>query len=357
MVENSRDRDDEFCFVPEWAEQDAVILTWPTEWMDWRDNLGDAVACYREIVRVLAKYVPVVIVCESEELVLRELSGVDVSRVFTLSGFRQNDTWMRDYGPLSYRYGEEKLVLDFGFNGWGLKYPADRDNLFCQTLYDDTPFLDEYVFYCEERDYILEGGAVESNGAGVILTTECVVNEANRNPGRDDMEQLRELRGRLRSNRVYALDIDPMEGDDTDGHIDTLARFVDEHTILYNYTEDRDDVHYMRLQRLRAELEKLQEVEKTITTLVPLPIPSPIYNKEGNQLPATYANFLITNGAVIVPVYGDPMDEVALEIIAEHCPGRVVEGVDCRALIEQGGSLHCITMQVPKGFVNEEILG
>ncbi|MDO5035851.1 MAG: agmatine deiminase family protein [Porphyromonas sp.] len=341
--------------IAEWERQDAVLLVWPTEWMDWRDNLEEAVACYTSVAKTLLKYVRVIIVTDKRERVWEHLEGEYDHELIIVPDFYQNDTWVRDYGPLSIEYKEGGgALLDFGFNAWGLQFAANNDNRFCYNLFAHTDlFQDIEPSYRSERDYILEGGAIESNGSDVILSTTSVLCEPNRNPLRSESEHLSEIAARIGNKRVYSLDIEAMEGDDTHGHIDTIARFVDPHTILYNYTADERDVHYGRLRQLRAELIELQERVPSIEKLVPLPLPNPIFNSYGDQLPATYANFLMTNDAVIVPIYGDPvMDEVALGIIADHCPGRVVEGVDCRALIEQGGSLHCATMQLPQGYVN-----
>lgn len=334
-------------FLPEWVAQDAVLLVWPTEYMDWRHNYEAAVNCYTQITTTLLHYVNVVVVTDTIARLQHLLRQTHPHQLVVVDGFRQNDTWVRDFGPISMAGPKgEKVIFDFGFNAWGLKFAAATDNLFTHRLFHTTNLFHPSVEYASQRGYILEGGAIETNEEQVLLSTESVLSEPNRNPSGTYESHIKEVAHRLNCPEYYSLNIAPMEGDDTDGHIDTIARFTTSGAILFNYTEENTDVHFLRLQQLRTEL------ERTGKKLVPLPLPTPIYNKEGEQLPATYANFLVTNGVVVVPIYADANDEVALSIIQQNFPERAVVGVDCRALIEQGGSLHCITMQIPKGFLN-----
>lgn len=352
--------------IPEWAEQDAVILAWPNDRMDWADHLEMVHACYLEIISASLEHTHVVLLVDRED----DLPVGFMHRwtekphsVILINDFLLNDTWMRDVMPLFGMLEESKVARDFGFNGWGLKFPANHDNTAVRRLFKECTLFhtgeqdNDSVVLLPKQDYILEGGAIESDGRGTLMTTDSVICEANRNVLSENRNyQIERLKEAFAIHNIYSLGVQAMRGDDTDGHIDTLARFIDEHTIVYNYTEDKDDVHYDLMQALQKEVQAMLDIDSKPYKCVPLPIPSPIFDEDGMQLPATYANFLITNGAILVPIYQDPMDQVALKVIQDLKPEYKVVGIDCRALILQHGSLHCITMQVPKGFLNPKYL-
>jgi agmatine deiminase len=198
---------------------------------------------------------------------------------------------------------------------------------------------------------ILEGGSIESDGKGTILTTaECLLNP-NRNPHLSRQEIEEELLSLLGAEEVLWLENGYLAGDDTDSHIDTLARFAPDDTILYVACDDPDDEHFESLKAMREELETFRTRDDKPYRLLPLPWPQARHDENGQRLPATYANFLVINGAVLVPTYDDPSDATALKIIAKAFPGRKIIGIDCLPLIEQHGSLHCVTMQMPKGVL------
>jgi agmatine/peptidylarginine deiminase len=200
-------------------------------------------------------------------------------------------------------------------------------------------------------DLILEGGSIDSDGRGTLLTTRHCLLNPQRNPEYDCVG-LEGLFGQIFGTRqVLWLDHGELEGDDTDGHIDTLARFCDEHTIAYVRCDDPQDSHYAPLREMERELQAFRDSDGRPYGLVPLPLPAPKRDEHGKRLPATYANFLIINGAVLVPVYGDAQDAVALECLAPCFPGREIVPIHCLPLIHQYGSLHCVTMQLPAGVL------
>lgn len=347
--------------IPEWAPQDAVLMAWPTEEMDWAYMLDEAEDCYRNIVAILLDYIPVIVLSDTKERVLKHFASEYKHKLIVLDGYELNDTWARDFSPLSVSSKEGKRIVNYGFNAWGLKFAADRDNQVGRWLHQRSELFDPVIPFYGMQYFVYEGGALESNGEGLILTTSDVYNDHNRSWGLSEEEKRKYLLEPLCAKELIVLDCAPMVGDDTDGHIDTMARFTDSKTIVYNYTADTQDPNYAALKSLKKSLEHaIKECGLDDFRLIPLPIPAAIMEKDdedgGSQLPATYANFLITNGAVVVPLYGDPMDTVALEIIQSLFPDREVHGVNCRALIRQHGSLHCVTIQFPQGFIRKDIL-
>jgi agmatine deiminase len=198
-------------------------------------------------------------------------------------------------------------------------------------------------------DFVLEGGSIETDGLGTLLsTTTCLLNP-NRNGGMSLAEVERRLREHLGIERFLWLRHGHLAGDDTDAHIDTLARFVDEHTIAYVQCSDSSDEHYSALAAMEVELQSFRRADGEPYRLVPLPLPAVITNDKGDRLPATYANFLITNRSILLPVYGDPEDQRAIAALSAVSGERSVVPVNCRTPIEEFGSLHCLTMQLPKG--------
>lgn len=340
-------------FVPEWAPQDAVLITWPTEHMDWAYILPEVERTYVEIARAVLRYEALIVIC-SDAAHVREMIGSEGRfPLITIGGVEANDTWARDFAPLSRVGAGGKSIVDFGFNAWGMKFAASVDNTISRRLYHDFDIFADDVAYLNALDFICEGGALETDGRGTLLSTASVLCEANRNPNTSLSEQKVRLHHTLGTPNVHVLNVEAMEGDDTDGHIDTLARFCDPHTIVYNYSADPI---YGDLDAFRAEVEALRDRDGEAYRYYPLPIPSPTYDEDGMMLPATYANFLIINGAVLVPIYGAPEDKEALEVLRPLFPEREVIGIDCRSLVKQHGSLHCITMQFPQGFIHPDLL-
>lgn len=196
-------------------------------------------------------------------------------------------------------------------------------------------------------DFVLEGGSVESDGLGTVMTTrQCLLNP-NRNPDSSPEDIENKLKLYFGANRILWLDQSNLAGDDTDAHIDTLARFCSPTTIAYTSCDDKEDPHYQDLKHMEAQLQKLVDFQGKPYKLVSLPLPSPVYDEDGERLPANYANFLIINGAVLAPIYNDPMDNIALGKLAGCFPDRQILPIPCRPLVQQYGSLHCMTMQFP----------
>lgn len=333
----------------EWEEQDGVLLAWPHQETDWRHCLAEVEPVFAEIAAAVSRFERVIIVAPDRGEVVENLgragARMDVITIFELPS---NDTWSRDFGPITVLEGERPRLLDFGFNGWGLKFPADQDNRLTRRLHESGAFA---ATPRETVGLVLEGGSIESDGRGTILTTaECLLNP-NRNPhlSREEIEAA--LADMLGADRFLWLHNGFLEGDDTDSHIDTLARLCPDDTIVHVSCDDPDDVHYRALAAMTAELEGFATRDGRLYRLLPLPWPAPRHDADGQRLPATYANFLVINGAVLVPTYRDPNDRPALDVIAKAFPGREVVGIDSLPLVLQHGSLHCVTMQIPKGVL------
>lgn len=333
----------------EWEEQDGILLAWPHLDTDWAPSLYEVEPVFVEIATAASRHGRVLIIAPEAGLILPRLeaAGARMERI-QLEQLPTNDTWARDFGPITVSDQGRPVLLDFGFNGWGLKFAADHDNQVTPRL------LAADVFGGVESrcpGLILEGGSIESDGAGLLLTTaECLLGP-NRNPHLDRSGVERELRHWLGAERVLWLEHGYLAGDDTDSHIDTLARLCPDNTIVYVSCPDPGDEHHAPLGRMAIELQHLRTQGGRPFRLLALPWPQPCYDDEGQRLPATYANFLVINGAALVPTYADPADEIALAVIGQAFPGREIIGIDCRPLILQHGSLHCVTMQLPKGVL------
>ncbi len=312
----------------EWEPQSGIQLTWPHERTDWAPMLQDIVSTYEVMAREIKSREPLLTV-----------------------GPPSNDTWARDHGfiTLVSDSGLPPQLLDFQFNGWGEKFPADLDNALNRRLYDEGRFRGDYVSHL---DFVLEGGSIESDGKGTILTTTNCLMAPHRNQplSKEDIEK--RLKEWLGAEQVLWLDHGALVGDDTDGHIDTLVRLCPNDTLLYIGSGEPDDEQYEELCLMREQLSTFRTLEGEPFSLVKLPMPRPIFDEDGERLPATYANFLIMNGAVLCPTYRQPdLDREAMDIIASVFPNREVVGIDCCSVIRQHGSLHCCTMQFPEGVL------
>ena len=340
----------------EWEEQSGVQLTWPhgdTEWY----QLDKVLECYVDIAYNILRFEPLMIVArdideaKSDIARIAEKKGIsiDMERIMFYQA-DLNDTWARDHGAISV-YGEngEKYVFDFVFNGWGLKFASNYDNQITKSVFRDGAFEDD-VLGVDMRPFVLEGGSIDSDGQGTLLTTTECLCSVNRNEYLDKDEIENELKTAFGLDRVLWLDFGQIIGDDTDSHVDTLARFCSPDTIAYVSCEDINDPQYEEFSSMMLQLQSFRTPDGRPYRLVPLPFADPIY-LDGYRLPATYANFLIINGAVLVPGTGSPKDETARKTLQEVFPDREVIVVDCRALLSGHGALHCVTMQYPKGFL------
>lgn len=333
----------------EWEAQDGVLMAWPHEGTDWAYMLDDVRPVYCEIIRQITRFERVLLTAPlaAEAGDFLAGAGVDLANV-TICEMPNNDTWARDFGPITVMFNGQPVPLDFGFNGWGLKFAADQDNLITRRLKEQGAIKPNI----QTIGLIMEGGGIESDGLGTILTTASCLLSPNRNPQLDKSEIEQALASLLGARRVLWLNHGFLAGDDTDSHVDTLARICPDNVIVYTACDDQRDEHYHELKLMEEELKAFRAPDGSPYRLVPLPWPKARFDEEARRLPATYANFLVINNAVLVPTYRDEeKDELALERIGQAFPGRESIGVDCLPLLEQHGSLHCVTMHLPQGVL------
>lgn len=333
-------------YIAEWDLEGRILLAMPHRGTDWSEILDEAVEQYRKIIRALIENGERVLlispdVSETESL----LSGIDLQNV-EIVAIPTNDTWTRDYGPVTVVRQDRLRAVDFGFNGWGLKFASDKDNLV--NLNMSREGLMPVGLYRNCREFILEGGSIETDGEGTLLTTTRCLLSPNRNGGGTRAVIGERLSRELGVDHILWLDYGALIGDDTDSHIDTLCRMAPGNTILFTGCRNPDDPQFEELLKMRAQLEMFRNSTGEPFNLVELPLPDAIFDKDGSRLPATYANYLVTRRAVYMPVYGQPQkDELACNTIRIAFPDRKVVPVECNVLIRQHGSLHCSTMCVP----------
>ena len=302
--------------LAEWEPQSAVQLTWPHKDTDWAPILPEITAVYEEMKREI----------ESRETVI------------VVDDIPHNDTWARDHGFITVEENGQLILLDFKFNGWGEKFAAELDNDINRQLYEQQLVKGIYESHI---DFVLEGGSIESDGKGTIFTTTCCLMAPHRNQPLTQQEIEQQLKEWLGAERIVWINHGSLIGDDTDGHIDTLVRIAPNDTLLYIGADDE----HPDLLLMEQELQQLRTIDGHPYRLLRLPMPRPIYD-DGERLPATYANYLVINGAVLVPTYNQPdLDQEAISTIGKAFPNREIIGIDCRAVIRQHGSLHCCTMQ------------
>ena len=345
-------------FLPaEWHQQAFVQLTWPHKDTDWAPVLADAIDCFCEIAREVAKREPLLVVAQYPDEAKADLVRHDVPLdSITFAQCLTNDTWARDHAFLTciWKSGADLEVVlhDFQFNGWGLKFPANHDNQINRHIHSQVKELyyqhGILARYMNHLHFVFEGGSIESDGEGTLMVTSSCLLAQNRNDTLNQRDIEEYLKDCFHATRVLWLHHSWLAGDDTDGHIDTVARFCSPTSIAYVKCDNPDDEHYTGLQAMEQELLAFRTADGKPYTLYPLPLPDPCYDEEGNRLPATYANFLIVNGAVLMPTYNQPAkDTEAMNQLRQAFPGREVVPIDCRILILQHGSLHCSTMQYP----------
>lgn len=336
----------------EWYTQSCVQLTWPHEDTDWRDYLDDITETFVQIAKAVAHYEPLVIAAKYpervREVLAESLNDDEMARV-SIYECDNNDTWARDHAFITLVSTTDASascrLLDFRFNGWGEKFAADKDNRINRTLYDKGVFSGERVDY---DDFVLEGGSIESDGRGTVLTTSVCLMAPHRNQPMTQAEVETVLKERLCARKIVWFDYGQLIGDDTDGHIDTIVRVCPDNTLLYVGCDDENDPQYADLKALENQLQQATDADGRPYRLLKLPMPDALYD-DGDRLPATYANFLIINGAVIVPTYNqEENDARALELVAEAFPGYEIIGIDSQTIVRQHGSIHCLTMQYPE---------
>ncbi|GAB6074792.1 agmatine deiminase family protein [Nautilia lithotrophica] len=308
--------------IPEWEKQEFVQLVFPHKNTDWNCCLNEAINTFTEIAYAIAQYEKVLI-CYEDKNTISHLKHKN----FIFKKIKNNDTWARDFGAISIKKDNAIKLLDFKFNGWGLKFPANLDNQISRKLFN----IDK------SYNFVLEGGSIDTNGKTLLTTSQCLL-EPNRNYPITQEEIEEFLKKELFVDEIIWVNHGFLEGDDTDSHIDTLARFINENSIVYCKCENKNDIHYEELFLME------QELKKTKFEIIPLPLPEP-KTWDNQRLPATYANFLIINNAVLLPIYEDNKDKYVYDLFCEIFPNREIIPINANTLIKQHGSIHCITKE------------
>ncbi len=342
------DKTQNIIFPAEWHPQSGVMLTWPHEKSDWAYMLDEVEACFRDIAAAISEREKLLIICPNKQKIMPQLRDCRQENI-VLAELPANDTWARDHGPITVLIDDQPVLYDFCFNGWGMKFAANFDNQITKGLFQQSVFQSKVT--CQNRlNFVFEGGSIESDGKGTLLTTgECLLSP-NRNDSLTKAEIEAYLKEAFGAEQMLWLSSGYLVGDDTDSHIDTLARLCDEKTIAYVRCEDSSDEHFEALSKMEQELKSFTTLAGEPYRLIALPMADAVY-EEGERLPATYANFLIINGAVLVPFYDSAKDQLASQQLKIAFPDREIIGVNCLPLIRQHGSLHCVTMQFPEGVL------
>jgi len=341
-------------FPAEWETQSGVLICWPHRNTDWVDLLDEVNTMYLSLAQTISRFEKLLILTANQTHIaeikqLLSSASVDLSQIIFHST-QTNDTWTRDYGPITVQQNGQNRILDFVFNGWGNKFNATLDNAITEKLVKNNVLKTDLF---ESMDFVLEGGSIESDGKGTLLTTSDCLLTKTRNPQFSKAQVEVFLKNKLGINKILWLEHGYLAGDDTDSHIDMIARFTDVHTIAYVKCDDPSDEHFQAMSNLENQLKSFRNYNNQPYTLRVLPFASPVYDEEsGRRLPASYANFLIINNAVLVPIYDDEeKDQQALNVLSQCFPDREIIGIPFRTAIKQNGSLHCLTMQLPQGLI------
>ncbi|MDR0665928.1 MAG: agmatine deiminase family protein [Campylobacteraceae bacterium] len=314
----------------EWEPQSSLLLALPHEKTDWLSYLDEILFAYKEFIKAASLYQRCTILCADKQKAEKLLAGINN---ITLIELPTNDTWIRDFGAIDVEIDGKIVSYDFTFNAWGGKFEAALDNAVNQKLYSGGYMENTLI----KVPLVLEGGSIDSNGEGVLLTTSKCLLEENRNPSLSKNEIDAKLKELFGLKRIIWLRHGFLRGDDTDSHVDTLARFITKDTIAYTVCEDKEDEHFEELKKMEEQL------KSTGFDLLPLPLPKPLFY-EGKRLPATYANFVFVNGALLMPVYNDANDFVVKELLSRALPEYKIVGVNAVVFIRQYGSLHCASI-------------
>jgi agmatine/peptidylarginine deiminase len=334
-------------FPAEWEAQAAVVIAWPHAGTDWQTNLADVEQSYIAMARSICAHAKLVCLVKSTSLQARAARLIDREPVHFVR-YDYDDTWLRDTGPITLQSGDAFRWLNFNFTGWGGKFGASKDDGIVRALHQDAAFAGNSY---QSFDFALEGGAIESDGAGTVLSTwNCL---SKRHPGKSQAQIEKILCAALAAKRVLWLEHGELDGDDTDAHIDTLARFANAHTIVYQSCDDPKDPHFGPLQAMAAEIHALRQLNGDKYACIALPWAGNIAADDGRRLAASYANFLILNRAVLMPAYGIETDLAAAAVLASVFPRAEIIAVPARSFIAQNGSVHCLTMQIPQGALRE----
>jgi len=329
---------------PEWHPTDRVLLTWPHADGDWRDGLAAVENNFYALAETLLAITGLTISAATAGQASEIRGRLPAAAVFLVPS---NDVWVRDHGPLTVLRGNISELIDANFNGWGNKYPAGLDNAVTAALHAENAFGEVPLV---STGLTLEGGAIEVDGNGTFMSRLCCL------PTRDPQLSLQQLSEKLAALLGVAqlcwLEHGALEGDDTDAHIDTLARFLPGRRIVYQGCDDPSDSHFAGLKKLGEELSEMRDIDGQPYYVTALPWPEATHGVDGERLPLGYANFLTCNQHILFPTYGVPQDDAALACITAVAPDFTIVPVNCRALVQQYGSLHCATMQIPRPAAN-----
>jgi agmatine deiminase len=334
-------------FPAEWHPQDIVQLTWPHIDTDFKTVYEQTIQCFTVIALEISKRQKLIIVCKNIEQVKHDLGSISLDNIHFFET-DTNDVWARDHGGITVFDDNNPVIYDFCFNGWGKKFPAEKDNKITKKLCNSGFF--SKAIRKDLSHFVFEGGSIESNGYGVLLTTEECLLSKFRNPHITKSKIELYIKDIFGAHTVLWLKNGFLQGDDTDSHIDTLARFIADDTIMYVQCKDENDLHYNSLLEMEKELQAFKDYNDEPYKLIPIPMASAIFDND-ERLPATYANFLFINNAILLPIYHCETDSIAIEIFKNTFPNKEIVPIDCSVLITQHGSLHCVTMQYPKGVL------
>lgn len=324
-------------FIGEWEKQSYVLLAMPHIDSDWSEYLQEAQSKMIEFANHIARFQKVIMLYKYKE----DIKPLQTNKQIILVNIATNDTWCRDFGPISCIKNNKIIMFDFIFNAWGMKFSANLDNQISKQLLAKNIFKKTKL---KSKNFILEGGSIDSNGNGVILTTSNCLLEKNRNQLSKNKIS-KKLEKYLNLKKILWLDSGYLSGDDTDSHIDNLARFVDKNTIVYLKCYDKNDEHYNALNKMESQLKTFTNTNNKPFNLIPIPMPKAIYHND-RRLPASYINFLFINNALLLPVFGDENDDIAIKVFKNICKDREIIPIDSKIFLRQGGSLHCLSMNI-----------
>lgn len=324
-------------FIPEWKRQTATIIAMPHKNSDWKPYLAEAQGKISEIITQIARFQRVIVLYWDNN----DIKTLQNKHNIILLKIHLNDSWCRDFSPITIKKNDKFVLMDFIFNAWGAKYASNFDNLAGEKIFKA---MQNYEFFAKKytalkmKNFILEGGSIDSNGETLLTTTQCLLSKNRNRLSKKQISQ--KLKKYLGVKNIVWLKNGFLEGDDTDCHIDNLARFIDKKTIVYVKCYDKNDVHFVALEKMEKELQKLP------FTLIPLPLPKAIYRNK-QRLPASYVNFIFVNRAILVPIFGDKnTDKIALSTLKKLAKNREIIPIYSNILLYQGGGLHCATMNV-----------
>lgn len=334
---------------PEWAKQQALCLIWPTIGSDWGPFLPEIEQTYFRIVEAVCPFQPVLLICPDAEK-SGELNASLAHPNCQVINIPSNQTWFRDFSPITKYDGEQLIHCLFEFNGWGEKYPYDLDKQLSQSLHEQGLLGERQI---ESIDLNIEGGNCESDGAGTVMVSESCLTH-HRNQGLTADEVAHQLMQTLSAQQILRVENAHLQGDDTDGHIDNLARFVDKNTLLYCAQEEVNDTHYDAMQSLEKQVKQFRNADGQPYKTIPIPMPSPIFDEDNQQLPASYLNFVITNEVILLPVFNCETDAVVKRQFQTLFPHHQIKPIDSTMLVHQYGGLHCATAAIYEDISHDD---